>query len=93
MPTTISLDETLIRIAEVPKHLPGRPDVSTVYRWLNKRKLESLMIGGRRWTSMEAIQRFVNNSTNGAATPSEVSERRRQEIEKAEAKLKASGIG
>lgn len=92
MPVTISLDENLIRIAEVPKHLPGRPDVSTVYRWLNQGKLESLMIGGRRWTSVQAIARFVNRSTNGAATPSEVSERRKGEIEKAEAKLKASGI-
>ena len=92
MPTTIDLNENLIRIAEVPKHLPGRPDVSTVYRWLNQGRLESLMIGGRRWTSTEAIQRFVNRSTSGAATPSDVSKRRRQEIEKAEAKLKASGI-
>ena len=77
MPTKICLEENLIRINEVPKHVPGRPDVSTVYRWLNQGKLESLMIGGRRWTSTEAIQRFVNRSTNGAATPSEVSERRK----------------
>ncbi len=92
MPTTIDQNENLIRIAEVPKHLPGRPDVSTVYRWLNSGKLESVMIGGRRWTSTEAIARFVNRSTSGAATPSEVSERRKQEIAKAEAKLKSAGI-
>ena len=92
MPTTISLAENLNRINQVPKHLPGRPDVSTVYRWLNSGKLESVMIGGRRWTSLEAIARFVDCSTNGSATPSEVSERRKQEIAKAEAKLEASGI-
>ncbi|MCH8970297.1 MAG: DUF1580 domain-containing protein [Planctomycetes bacterium] len=92
MPSTISLNENLIRIAEVPKHLPGRPNVSTVYRWLNSGKLESVMIGGRRWTSTEAIARFVDRSTSGAATPSEVSERRKREIEKAEAKLRDSAI-
>ena len=93
MPITINLDENLIRIVEVPKHVPGRPNVSTIYRWLNSGKLESIMVGGRRWTSLEAIARFVDCSTNGSATPSEVSERRKQEIAKAEAALKASGIG
>ena len=92
MPRTISLDENLIKIIDVPRHLPGRPNVSTIYRWLNSGKLESVMIGGRRWTSTEAIARFVNRSTSGAATPSEVSGQRKREIEKAEAKLKASGI-
>lgn len=92
MPVIISLEENLIRINQVPKRLPGRPDISTIYRWLNSGKLESLMIGGRRWTSTEAITRFVTRSTNGSATPSEVSQRRKQEIEKAEAKLRTAGI-
>ena len=92
MRTTISLAETLIPINAVPKRLPGRPHISTVYRWMNSGKLESLMIGGRRWTSVEAISRFVTNSTSDAATPSEVSERRKREIEQAKAKLKGAGI-
>lgn len=65
---TIDLStETPITIAEVPLHIPKRHGrkvhYSTVYRWMTKgvrgRKLESLLIGGVRYTSLEAIARFL----------------------------------
>lgn len=65
---TIELStETLITIAEVPLHIPKRHGrkvhYSTVYRWMTKgvrgRKLESLFIGGVRYTTIEALARFL----------------------------------
>lgn len=59
--------ETAITIAEVPLHIPKRHGrkvhYSTVYRWMTKgvrgRKLESLLIGGVRYTTLEALARFL----------------------------------
>ena len=55
--------EEPIPITLAPSHIPGRPALSTIWRWLQVgvrgRKLESGMIGGRRWTSRQAIQRFL----------------------------------
>ena len=65
---TIELStETAITIAEVPLHIPKRHGrkvhYSTVYRWMTKgvrgRKLESLLIGGVRYTTIEALARFL----------------------------------
>lgn len=59
-----------IPLREVPNHLPQRRGkkihYSTVYRWAMKgtrgRKLESTMIGGIRYTTMEALERFFADS-------------------------------
>jgi len=55
--------ETPIPFHEAPKHIPGRPHVSTLHRWrLNGargRRLETFLRGGRRYTTLEAIQRFL----------------------------------
>lgn len=56
-------EEEPIPITRAPSHIPGRPALSTVWRWLlvgvRRRMLESGMIGGRRYTSQQAIQRFL----------------------------------
>ena len=63
--------ETLISIAEVPAHVPTRPHVATVWRWIQRGvrgvTLETALIGGRRVTSLESIQRFIEQSTQNAA--------------------------
>lgn len=90
--------ENLIPIRQAPGHIPGRPHISAVYRWLNRpmRPLESLMIGGRRFTSQEAIDRFIANGHDHdhdhdqAATS--ISTRRSREIEAAEKRLDAAGV-
>lgn len=56
--------ETIFPISEAPKHYPGtRPHQATAIRHalrgVNGTLLESLMVGGRRVTSVEAIHRFV----------------------------------
>ena len=91
--------ETVVPIAEAPQHTPGHPSLATVWRWVlngtRAGKLESILIGGRRFTSVEAIQRFAQQSTaaaDGDATPVRTSRQRDRAIEQAERQLDAAGI-
>jgi Protein of unknown function (DUF1580) len=57
--------ESLISIPDACKIIPGRPHLATVYRWFTRGvrggiKLETALVGGRRFTSREAVQRFVD---------------------------------
>jgi hypothetical protein len=58
----ITLQEELLSFAEAAKRLPGRPHLSTIFRWVSNgvrgRILETLTIGGRRYTSRKALERF-----------------------------------
>lgn len=64
----IDLDrERLVPLADVPARLPPtrrgkKIHLSAVYRWTTRGlagvKLETLQVGGRRCTSLEALQRF-----------------------------------
>lgn len=57
--------EDLLSLAEAAKILPGRPHVSTLWRWAtpgvgpDRTRLETISIGGRRFTSRQALARFV----------------------------------
>ncbi len=57
------LAEDVIRLSEVSAELPGRVDVSTVWRWAQRGvrgvKLETVTIGGKRMTSRQAVSRFI----------------------------------
>jgi hypothetical protein len=63
--------EDLISLKDVPKHLPKRNGkrmhYSTVFRWATKgargRRLESILIGGMRYTSRAALSRFTSSAT------------------------------
>jgi hypothetical protein len=103
-------DESLMSIPDAAKHLGKltgqKPHVSTLWRWCLKGcrgvKLESICIGGKRFVTRTAIERFVEKST-AKQTPSDVTvvsitphapphvvrhnERRRAEIEAARRKL------
>jgi hypothetical protein len=72
--------ETLLTITQATKHLPTRPAVVTVWRWINRGcrgiRLESIAIGGRRYTSVEALNRFCA-ATTAAAYSEEAKERAR----------------
>ena len=61
--------ETVISLTEAAKRLPARrsgkrPHVATLYRWSQRGcrgvRLETCQVGGTRCTSVEALQRFVN---------------------------------
>ena len=92
--------ETLIPIAKIPSHSPGRPHVATCWRWIKRGvrgvKLETVLIGGKRYTSLEALQRFAEATTAAAdgdspATPSTPTEQRKAH-EQACRELDAAGI-
>jgi uncharacterized protein DUF1580 len=60
-------NERLVALREAAKHLPPcrgrRPHIATLYRWASRgfagEQLETCRIGRTRFTSVEAIERFV----------------------------------
>ena len=67
------LEESLIPISDIPKHLPVRIHISTGRRWytrgVREHKLETALIGGRRYTSLQALSRFwaaISGAQNAA---------------------------
>ncbi len=95
-------NETVIPINKAPAHYPGgRPNISTVYRHFGPgcrgAKLETIVVGGRRYTSIEAIGRFIEattaNSTGASSPPSRPTSRQREAaIRRAERDLAKAGI-
>ncbi len=85
--------EQVIPIAQVPKHLPHRPNLSTVYRWIGAGALETMKIGGRVFTSIEALERFTEHRGGRPKPPdSTPTPQRRREIADAERKLRDAGM-
>ena len=87
-------DETVVPINQAPKHYPyGRPNLSTVYRHFRRGCrgvcLETFVAGGRRFTTIEAIRRFIEqttaNSPGASLPPSRPTSRQRERtIDRAE---------
>lgn len=82
--------ETLVHFPEARSAFPGerRVSLATLHRWrlngVRGVKLETVLVGGLRFTSLEAIDRFITaqNADNAPATPAPpaitASQRRRQ---------------
>ena len=66
-PELFERKETLVPFHEAHKHFPCRTSASSVYRWFRQGVrtsnghcyLETVVSGGRRYTSHEAIKRFI----------------------------------
>lgn len=91
--------ETIFPVTEAPKHIPGRPSQASVWRWVLNGvggvKLESILIGGKRFTSAESIQRFCDRRTalaNGEPAPARTIAQREQKITTAERECEQAGI-
>lgn len=56
--------------AEIQKTTGQRPHLATIWRWVQRGcrgvKLETVLVGGRRFTSRQAIQNFVLETTAAA---------------------------
>jgi hypothetical protein len=65
--------ETAIAFDEAPKHIPSRPHISTLHRWrlrgVRGRRLETFLSGGRRFTTLEAIARFLHPDESECTGP------------------------
>lgn len=85
--------EQVIPLGQAPKHLPGRPHLSTLYRWANRRNrpLETVAIGGRVYTSVEALERFVEQRSGPPAQATSTSAEVARRHARAEAELDACG--
>ena len=96
MPLPRVLTETVLTFAQATKACPAidgkKPSVKTVYTWADigilvggeRVKLESAKVGGKRVTSAEAIERFVEATSTGTAPPViRTPAARRRESEKA----------
>lgn len=92
------MDEKLFPLVKAVECATGqRPHLATVLRWTMKPNrhgllLESVFLGGRRLTSVEAVRRFID-STSAArncctATPIETPRQQQRKAEKAAARLK-----
>ncbi len=90
--------ESLISIVEATRLIPGRPHLATVYRWFNKGvrggiKLETALVGGRRFTSREAVQRFVDrlSGPRGDAVQARTTKQRERATKAANDELSRAG--
>lgn len=92
--------ERMVTLVEATQILPGRPNLSTIWRWrlrgVRGVTLETILIGGKRFTSLEALTRFqhavtavADGKSGGAA---ETPRRRERAIERAERKAKELGV-
>jgi hypothetical protein len=91
--------ETVIPISEAPQHIPGTPSLATVWRWVLKGtragKLQSFCVAGRRFTTLESIQRFAQQSTaaaDGDVPPARTLRQREVEISRAEREATEAGL-
>ncbi len=92
-------EETYLTLAEASHLLPGRPHTTTMWRWMTRgvrgHRLETVVIGGRRFVSHEALHRFITATTAaspGAPSVPAPSARRKRELAAAEVKAAAMGI-
>ena len=93
------LDESILTMAEAAKRLPGRPHLSTLWRWRTRGIggvcLETALYGGRRVTSIEALERFFEKTTaaaDGNPAPTRTHRQRTAAVNRAERELDRDGI-
>lgn len=91
--------EKLITIPAAARSVPpAGVHVATVWRWAlyglrDGRKLETLRVGGRTYTSAEALERFLRLDGEPATAPKKASRKQRErQIAAAEAELAAMGV-
>jgi len=70
-----ALRKEVLSLRQVCALLPGRPNLSTLHRWRTRGVrgvvLKTLLIGGRRFVSCQALQEFIEriSTQHGGALP------------------------
>ncbi|MEI8374425.1 MAG: DUF1580 domain-containing protein [Planctomycetota bacterium] len=96
----ISLQDKLLSLTQASQSLPGRPHVSTLWRWYKRGvrgvRLETIVIAGRRYTSLAALEDFAAASTSAAnglaAGPMPTPRQRQAAIARVERELAEGGL-
>lgn len=105
MPIQVETDR-LVELSHVPnvleKQIGKRLNLATIYRWRQRGiagiRLETILIGGRAFTSMEALQSFFQQSVEAkhgnqaVATSAEIKRSRLSSEKRLEAEAKELGI-
>ena len=86
----IKKDE-LLTLHDATKHVPGNPHVSTIFRWTADKKLDSIKVGGRRFTCVRSIDEFIDKCS-GQKPQSTPTRQRSAQVANAERDLAADGI-
>ena len=89
--------EELIRFKEAGRRIPGCPCLSALHRWrlsgVRGTKLETLLVCGMRFTSVEAIARFIaEQNRDQQPAPAITPTQRRRQAETANRLLQEAGI-
>ena len=91
--------EDVVTLTEAARLLPRRPNVATLWRWrkagIRGVRLETMMYGGRRVTSREALDRFferVTAAADGEPVPAVTPRQRQRQIERAERRAEELGV-
>lgn len=94
--STSILDQNLISIKEASGLLPGRPHVSTIWRWIERgvggHRLPCFKIGGHRYISRTDLESFIMAISGTNAPKSVTSKQRVKAIAKADAELAEFGL-
>ncbi len=93
-------NESLLTLAQARSEFPGRErqGLATLHRWRLKGvrgvRLETILIGGLRYTSREAIERFITtqNAADAPVLPGITATQRRRQAEAAQRALQDAGI-
>lgn len=91
------LTETLVNFQHAGRHIPGNPALCTLHRWrmrgVRGSRLETLLVGGIRYTSTEAIARFIQSqNASEPPAPAITAKQRRTQAEAANRVLQEAGI-
>ena len=88
--------ETLLTVNEARAEFPKAPSQATIWRWLLKGArgtiLESVLIGGRRFTSKEACHRFMQGSEQSRQDAQQQGAQQRMSVHNARAILDQLGV-
>jgi hypothetical protein len=86
-------EQNFLSLREAAKLFPGQPHISTIFRWTERgirgNRLETWLIGGKRFTTNDAINSFVVKINGKVNVPSKGREKR---ILQAEEELKEFGL-
>lgn len=96
----LELNDELFPLTQAGRHWPLRepPSVCTVIRWATKGvgkervRLETIKVGGRRYTSRAALARFVARLTGGVDASADRSHERSQTYQDAEDECLRAGL-
>jgi hypothetical protein len=91
-------NETLLTPHQACKEFPGGISLPTFWRYVGPKgvrgaRLESIVCGGKRWTSVEAISRFIaSQNPDQSPAPAITPAQRKRQAEAARQELERIGV-